>query len=316
MNVYTSPAGLGYNRDSVVTVGTFDGVHRAHRQIIAEVTSRARALNGRSVVITFDPHPKLVVPSTHGPVRLLTTTPEKLGILQGLAVDSVLLINFTWDFSRITSREFYRTYVVEAVGVREVVVGYDHMFGRDREAGVDELKEMSRELGFAVTTVDQFRVHGQVVSSTQIRRALATGDVARAAEYLGTEYTLTGRVVHGDGRGSNIGFPTANIAPASPEKVIPAHGVYVVRVRAGGTDYHGMMNIGVRPTLTDGTTTSLEAHLFGFSGTLYGTEISVSFLARVRDEQKFPSVGELIRQLERDRETALRIIDERVRIPS
>ncbi len=313
MIVVRTPSATARNQNSVVTVGTFDGVHVAHREIIRDVVQRARTREGRSVVVTFDPHPKEVVASVKGPVRLLTTLDERIAVLEALGVDLLVVIPFTKEFSRLGSREFYRTYVVEGIGVSEVVVGYDHMFGRDREAGIDELVHMGKEFDFSVFAVHQVMMDGQPVSSTRIRNALAAGDVDHAAGMLGAPYSMTGDVVTGDRRGATIGFPTANIRPLDPRKVVPGRGVYLVSVRIGSETRFGMLNIGVRPTVTDGSTETIEVHILDFSGELYGARLSVSFLRKLREERKFGSVGELKDQLQRDREASRVFVAELIR---
>jgi len=309
MKVVREPENGGTERRAVVTVGTFDGVHRAHREILREVRERAAARGGRSVVVTFDPHPKEVVDSTRGPVQLLTTAEERLEALQEAGIDLVFLLAFTREFSRQSAREFYTRHVVAPLGAAEVVVGYDHMFGRDRTAGIDELAAMGREMGFAVHAVPPFRVDGEIVSSTLVRRAVEAGDVERAARLLGAPYMLRGTVVAGDGRGRTIGWPTANLAPSSPRKLLPGNGVYLVRAEGEGVTRHGMANVGVRPTVGEGLARGVEAHLFDLDRDLYGAVLTVAFLGRLRDERRFGSLDELKSQLARDREQAQALLD-------
>ena len=211
MKVIRSLAEARKERNSVVTVGTFDGVHCAHREIIRALTRRAREQQGRSVVITFDPHPKEVVSSAKGSVELLTTIEERVALLEALGVDLLLVIKFTFEFSRISAETFYKDYIVNGVGASEVVVGYDHMFGRDRQGTVSELEEMGRLYGFSLVTVPPYQVDGEVVSSTRIRKALTAGEIERANAMLGRAYCVQGRVVEGDRRGATLGFPTANV---------------------------------------------------------------------------------------------------------
>ncbi len=311
MRIVRELSGVVRDKNSVATVGTFDGVHRAHQEIIREVVNRARMREGRSVVITFDPHPKEVVSSTKGgEVRLLSTMEERIALFENLKIDLLFSIPFTLEFSRLGSHEFYGRYVVNGVGVSEVVVGYDHMFGRDREAGIGELVKIGQEFDFSVFAVHPYTVEGETVSSTRIRRALAFGDLPRAEKMLGYPYRLSGRVVRGDGRGKTIGFPTANISPDSLRKIVPARGVYVVAAEVRGRRQYGMMNIGVRPTVTAGVAETLEVHLFDFSEELYGDTVIVTFLRRLRDERRFAGVEELVRQLGRDREDSLRVLAE------
>lgn len=294
--------------NSVVTVGTFDGVHLAHREIILETVRRARERGGRSVVVTFDPHPKEVVVSPRGPVKLLSTIEERISVIGGLQVDVLVILHFTFAFSRIGSGEFYGDFIVRGTGVSEVIVGYDHMFGRDREAGIDDLTTIGAQYGFSVVSIPPFTVGGETVSSTKIREALLAGHVGRASDFLGRPYAFTGDVVRGDGRGTAIGFPTANVVPRSPSKIVPARGVYAVRAQVAGEDLPGMMNIGRRPTVTDGTTETIEAHLFGVTRPLYGEAITIEVHRRLRDEQKFGSAEDLAAQLARDREDARRAL--------
>lgn len=293
----------GRDAGSVVTVGTFDGVHLAHAEIIREVVSRAKMREGRSVVVTFDPHPKQVVGPPPGPVELLSTIGERVELIGMLGVDILLVLEFTYAFSRISPEDFYRTYIIDGTGVDEVIVGYDHMFGRDRTAGIDELLKMGKASGFSVFAVHPFTVEGETVSSTRIRQALAAGDVDRAAKFLGRPYSFSGTVVRGDGRGTTIGFPTANIRPQA-SKIVPAHGVYAVGVRVGNEQRYGMMNIGFRPTVSTVPAETREVHLFDFDRDIYGEQVAVSFLRRLRDEKKFDSLSDLVEQLGRDREEA------------
>jgi riboflavin kinase/FMN adenylyltransferase len=290
----------------VVTVGTFDGVHLAHREIIRDVVNRANMKEGRSVVVTFDPHPRDVVAKSKTPVPLLTTVEERIEQIGGMNVDVLLMLEFTFAFSRLSSREFYRDYIVQGTGVDEVVVGYDHMFGRDREAGIEELVQMGKEFGFSVFAVHPVTVRGETVSSTRIREALMAGDVAGAAQFLGRPYALAGKVAKGDGRGKTIGFPTANLVPVSPQKVVPARGVYAVAAEVKGEHRYGMTNIGTRPTVSSGQSTMIEVHLFDYDRDIYGETVNIAFLRRLRDEKKFGSLEELTAQLHRDRDEARR----------
>jgi len=290
---------IGFQSDTVVTVGTFDGVHAGHRAIIREVTGRARTKNCRSVVVTFDPHPRTVV--GRGPARLLSTLEERLHLIEELEVDATLVLEFTYAFSRQSPREFYEKYLIRGTGMKEVIIGHDHMFGRDRVAGTQELQQLGGEFGFATTVVAPVKIDGDTVSSSRIRELLLEGNVDRAERLLQRPYDLTGIVVHGDGRGAQIGFPTANIAVDNQEKLIPANGVYLVSVDCNNNRLYGMLNIGVRPTFGAGSESTIEVHVLEFNGDLYEKKIGVQFLKRLRPEKKFESVGALIHQLENDR---------------
>jgi riboflavin kinase/FMN adenylyltransferase len=305
MHVARSLNDVTRNGESVVTVGTFDGVHLGHRSIIDELTRHAQANAGRSIVITFEPHPREVV--GRGPVKLLTTPEERLRLLSDLGVDITLILEFTYEFSRLSSREFYQHFVVNGVGASDVVLGYDHMFGRNREAGIQEVIQMGKEYGFRAHSVPPTKIDGETVSSTVIRSQLLAGDVQRAAQLLGRPYSMEGRVVRGSGRGAELGFPTANIQPTFEKKLVPADGVYVVSAKVGGTTRYGMTNIGHRPTFGEGERT-IEVHTFDFDGNLYGEVLELHFLRRLRAEQRFESQTELVEQLRRDREESLKFI--------
>ena len=301
MIVARSLGELNNERNSVVTVGTFDGVHRAHQEIVREVVHRARMKEGRSVVVTFDPHPKEVVGKFKEPIQLLTTIEERVELLASQNVDILLVLEFTLAFSQQSSREFYERYLVQGTGVSEVVVGYDHMFGRNREGSIEELIQLGQQFDFSVFAIHPYTVHGEVVSSTQVRRAIAEGNVERAKAFLGRDYSLRGTVVKGDERGRTIGYPTANILPESRKKMIPENGVYLVGATLEGVNYFGMMNIGVRPTVSDSNLRTVEVHLLDFSETIYGKNLTVTFLKKLRNEQKFSSLQELVAKLDRDK---------------
>lgn len=284
---------------AVVTVGTFDGVHVGHQALLAYVRERATAQAGRSVAVSFDPHPREVV---HGePVPLLTTVDERAEAFEALGLDRFVVLPFTKDFAALSPEAFVRDVLVKHVGLREIVIGYDHGFGRGRSGDAELLEQLGAELGFATDIVPPQLVARHVVSSSEVRRLLTeAGDAERAAEMLGRPYALTGRVVEGDRRGRTIGYPTANLAVDHPRKVVPCEGVYAVGVRLpDGARRGGMLNIGRRPTF-GGEERRIEVHLFDFRGDLYGQPLRVEFVARIRDERRFESVEALTEQLSRD----------------
>ena len=288
----------GYPRDvrAAITVGTFDGVHAGHEAIIRDVVRRAGARGGPGVVVTFDPHPREVV--TGEPVALLSTLDERAACCEALGVERFVVVPFTADLASWSAERFAREVLFEQVGFGEIVVGHDHGFGRGREGGVDLLRALGDELGFAVDETPPLAVGGVVVSSSEVRRQLAAGDVAGAAALLGRPYAVEGKVVRGDQRGRLLGYPTANVA-APARKIVPANGVYAVRAEVGGERFGGVMNVGTRPTF-DGEGVRLEAHLFGFEGDLYGQVLRVEFVERIRDEQRFSGVDALRVQLAED----------------
>lgn len=297
------------NTNSVITVGTFDGVHAGHRVLMDTVRRKAEERDARSVIVTFDPHPREIINPGDAGIKLLTTLPERREILEELGIDVLLVIPFDRDFSLLTAQEFVRGIIYEKVGVSEFVIGYDHHFGRDREGTIETVERLGKTLGFKAHVVSRQEVGDHTVSSTAIRKAISEeGNMRRAAEMLQRPYRLSGTVVHGDKRGKKIGFPTANITPLDPRKIIPQKGVYTVQVRLGDQKLNGMMNIGERPTF-DGEGQTLEVNLFDFDSTIYGKTMQVLFIERIRGEQKFDGVVELVSQLKDDKQKSLQILE-------
>ncbi|HKK44480.1 MAG TPA: bifunctional riboflavin kinase/FAD synthetase [Balneolaceae bacterium] len=286
--------------NSVVTVGTFDGVHAGHRAIMDAVVRKAQEHDARSVIVTFDPHPRDIISPGDAGIKLLTTLQERAEILNELGIDTMVVIPFDRDFSLLTSEEFIRDIIHQKIGVKEFVIGYDHHFGRNREGTIETVERLGKELGFDSYVVSKREVGDKTVSSTAIRNAISEdGNVEQAAEFLQRPYRLNGLVIHGDKRGKEIGFPTANIKPEQSNKIIPKDGVYAVKVRINGDWYKGMMNIGTRPTF-DGKVRTLEVNLFDFDHDIYGKEVQVRFFNRIRDEKKFDGIEALIDQLKQD----------------
>jgi riboflavin kinase/FMN adenylyltransferase len=286
---------------AVVTVGTFDGVHRGHQRVLAEVVGRARERGLESVLVLCDPHPLEVVNPAAAP-KLLTLPEEKRELLAGTGLDRVVVLPFTREVAQQSPEEFIGRLRAEHA-LKLLVIGYDHAFGRGRAGDEALVRRLGAAAGFDVAVVDAVREDGQPVSSTIIRAAVAHGDLAGAARWLGRPYGLLGRVVPGAGRGRTIGVPTINLAPPDARKLLPPDGVYAVSVWWRGTRYGGMMNQGPRPTFAEQGRT-LEAHLFDFAGELYGEAVRVEWIERLRDVQAFPSREALVAQLERDRQAA------------
>lgn len=294
--------------NSVVTVGTFDGVHAGHRVLIQKVVDTARRRNARSVIVTFDPHPREIINPGASGIRLLSTLSERCELLADIGIDEMVVIPFDRDFSLMDSETFLENVIWARIGVSEFIIGYDHQFGRDRSGTIETVQRVGERIGFDVSVVSRQEVGDRTVSSTTIRRALQdAGDVRLASRLLGRDYRLNGTVVHGDSRGKTIGFPTANIQPEDVRKVIPKRGVYAVMVRIEGMYYSGMMNIGVRPTFR-GEEERLEVHLFNFDKEIYGIRLQVRFVERVRDEISFSAVEQLKKQLYQDRAECKRIL--------
>jgi riboflavin kinase/FMN adenylyltransferase len=292
---------LTRNPRSIVTIGTYDGVHLGHRRIISELTGKAKRESLRSVVITFEPHPQEVVGKFPKPIQTLTTTAEKAELLEELGVDVMIVIEFTKTFSETPPEVFVENFLVGTVGLAEIVIGYDHGFGKDRKGTIETLSRLSALHGFAVDIVNEQRLGSHHISSTEVRRLLESGNVAEAAKLLGTPYGFSGTVVHGSHLGHTIGFPTANVEPTDKRKLIPKVGVYCVSVLIGTREFGGMMNIGYKPTVNNNHVLTNEVNIFDLNEDLYGKNISIKFLTRVRDERKFSSIDELKAQLESDK---------------
>ncbi len=283
---------------SLVTVGSFDGVHLGHQQILSYLVGRAGRRAAKSVVVSFEPHPREVLEGE--PMPLLTTIEERAELFEGFGLDRFIVLEFTREFSRLSAEDFVRQVLVETIGLQEIIVGYDHGFGRGRRGDTDLLREMGRELGFGVDVVSAHMVDSSAVSSSAVRRRLHAGDVRSAGELLGRSYSLEATVVRGRGRGRTIGFATANLQLRHAQKVVPGLGVYAVRVHAHGRWHGGMMNIGRRPTFEAQDAVHLEVHLFDFDASLYGSLVAVAFVDRVRDEVAFEGPAQLKRQLKAD----------------
>lgn len=287
----------------VVTVGTFDGVHLGHRRIIEDLLAAAARTDAASVVLTFDPHPRTVLRPKHNDLKLLTTIDERADILNGLHLENLVIQPFDLAFSKLSSLAFIRDVLAKKMKIRQLIVGYDHRFGRNREGSFSDLKQLSTQYGFIVEQTPALVINGLEVSSTKIRAALADGDIPEANAMLGYDYCLEGKVSPGDGMGSALGFPTANILTGDPLKLIPRNGVYAVVAEVDGKRHNSMLNIGVRPTLHNKNIRTIEAHIFDFGEKLYSRKIRVHFKKRIRDEKKFRDSRQLVSQLKKDHST-------------
>jgi riboflavin kinase/FMN adenylyltransferase len=285
---------------SVVTIGTFDGVHIGHRKILDRLIEDAKSLGLQSTLLTFFPHPRLVLQQDSG-IKMLNSISEKIEILQSLGLDCLVIQPFTEEFSRLTATEYVRDILVNTMKAKKIIIGYDHRFGRNRTANIQDLIDFGLLYGFEVAEIPAQEIDDVSVSSTKIRNALAEGDLETANHYLGYPYMLSGTVKRGKGLGKTIGFPTANLEPDSEYKLIPAKGVYLVKVNVAGHLAFGMMNIGLNPTV-DGHSLHLEVHVFDLNQNLYDQAIRVHLLERIRDEQKFESIDDLKFQLRLDLE--------------
>lgn len=284
--------------NSVVTIGTFDGVHVGHKKIIKRLVKIADAENLQAIVLTFFPHPRMVVQNDTN-IKMLNTIDEKTKLLEAEGIDHLVVKKFTKEFSRLSAQDYVRDVLVEKLHVKHIIIGYDHHFGRNRTANINDLKAFGEIYDFKVTEISAHEINEVAVSSTKIRSALSDGDLKTANTFLGYNFMLTGTVVNGKGLGKKLDYPTANIKIEEPYKLIPKNGVYVVKAHIEGKTVFGMMNIGTNPTV-DGKNRSIEVHFFDFSKDIYGIQIEIEILERLRDEQKFESLDVLKNQLSKD----------------
>lgn len=308
MQVFYGTEKLPLFPHAVLTIGTFDGLHEGHRRILASVVAEAKARGGTSILITFHPHPrKLIQPDQ--PLRLLTSLNERLALIDEAGIDVTVVIPFTSDFAAQSAHDYISGFLLRQFRPEAIIIGYDHRFGQDRAGDISLLRSYAAEREYAVFEIPAQLIDDAAVSSTKIRKALAAGKVAEAAAMLGGAYRLSGKVSRGAQLGRTIGYPTANIIPEDPEKMIPLSGVYAVRVFAeGGFEAKGMMNIGVNPTVSSSHIQKLEVHLFDFSGDLYDRELEIHFVARLRDEQKFSGLEALKAQLAQDEDHSRKLL--------
>ncbi len=316
MQVYKETGNLPAFRNGVITIGTFDGVHTGHRQIIAQLKAEAANIDGETVIITFHPHPRRVVADASKQVQLLNTIEEKTALLAEAGIDHVVICPFTESFSRLTAEEYISDFLIKKFHPHTIVIGYDHRFGQGRQGDYKLLENLREKYGFRLTEIPAHIINESAVSSTKIREALLAGETAIAADLLGYNYFFEGRVIEGNRLGRTLGYPTANLEVTNPEKLVPGNGVYAVQVKlntneataSSKTLFNGMMNIGTRPTVSDNLRPSIEVNLFDFSADLYGQELTVIVMDRLRGEQKFAGIEALKAQLAADREAALAVL--------
>ncbi len=309
MKIYDDISRFEAVNKAFVTLGTFDGIHQGHQAILKKMVHDAKEVGGETVVITFYPHPRLVLHIDSANLKLISHQQKKIERIEEIGIDHLIIIRFTREFSKISSEEFVRDYILKYIQPFRLVVGYDHHFGNNRTGDFKLLYDLGREFHFEVERVPVQDVENIAVSSTKIRKALESGDVKTANKLLGYNYTICGKVVHGNELGRKIGFPTANISTPVEYKIISVSGVFACRVEWNGTCYDGMGNIGYRPTVADGQLT-IEVHIFGFDEMIYDDTICISFIDRIRDEVKFENMEALRHQLLADKETVKRILAE------
>lgn len=301
MKIYRSLEDIPPIPHPVVTTGTFDGMHLGHQKVLQRITEIAKRNNGETLLLTFYPHPRMVLQPTDNDLKLLSTQEEKIELLRQAGLNHLLVIPFTKAFSRLSALEYVRDILVNKIGVKTLVIGYNHHFGRNREGSFEQLQEYAPVYNFEIEEIPAQEIDSLEVSSTKIRNALLEGNVKTACAYLGRNYNLKGSIIKGKQMGRAIGFPTANIEVEDKYKLIPANGVYAVEVSLDNKLYKGMLNIGVRPTFVNDNKISIEVHIFNLNEDIYHKTIFVSFVERIRDEIKFNGVDELKMQLEEDK---------------
>lgn len=291
---------------TVVTIGTFDGVHIGHQKIIKRLIDTGEQEGLKSVILTFFPHPRMVLQTDSG-IKLINTIDERYKILDDLGLDYLLIKEFTKEFSRLTAEDFVKQILVDKLHAKKVIIGYDHRFGRNRNANIGDLKKFGIQYGFDVEEISAQDIDAVAVSSTKVRKALIDGDITKANKYLGHPFMITGTVIKGKGLGRQLDYPTANIMIKEDYKLIPKYGAYIVSSTLEGEDIYGMMNIGMNPTV-NGEKESIEVHFFNFNEDIYNKTIQINLLHRIRNERKFESVSALKEQLKKDKESALAFI--------
>ncbi|CAN5427269.1 bifunctional riboflavin kinase/FAD synthetase [soil metagenome] len=305
--------GLKFDRKSAVTIGTFDGFHLGHQQIIYELIVIKSISGCRTVVVTFDPHPQIVLrnkPQQNSEtIKILSTTDEKLKLFEKAGIDIVCIISFDEQFALTPADIFFENFILKRIGLTDFVIGYDHLFGKNKEGSIETVKMLSEKNSFRVHKVHEYMLDSEIVSSTLIRKFIIAGEIEKANASLKRFYSVTGKVVHGEKRGKAMGYPTANIEVGDKHKLIPAAGIYAVRCEIRNEKHYGMMSVGTNPTFNDSNRQSLEVNIFDLNKDIYDEEITVEFIEYIRNEEKFDSVEELVKKIHTDKEKTLSIIN-------
>lgn len=304
MEQHTNANTFSGSKNTVVTIGTFDGVHIGHQKIVNRLVNHAEL---DSVILTFFPHPRMVLQQDNT-IKLLHTIEEKTSVLEQLGLDHLVIHPFTKEFSRLTAQQFVEDILVNQLKAKKIIIGYDHRFGRNRTADISTLKDFGEQYGFVVEEITKQDVDDVAVSSTKIRTALQKGQIEKANAFLGQPYMLTGTIVRGKGIGKTLGYPTANIQIEEAYKLIPKNGVYIVKTNFKGITYFGMMNIGTNPTV-GGKSQTIETYFFNMDTDLYGSKMTIQMLKRIRDEKKFASVDQLIEAMQNDEKISINYIE-------
>jgi riboflavin kinase/FMN adenylyltransferase len=309
MNIFRNIDEIKFDKQTVLTLGTFDGIHLGHQQIIKRVIECSEENKLRNLIITFHPHPRKVI-NPEMQLKLLTTNEEQINILEKLGVQNLIIINFTKEFSQLTPDEFIKNYLVDKIGLSRIVIGYDHHFGKGRGGDVEFLLAAGKKYDFEILQIQPFIIDDEPVSSTKIRAALEAGDINKVNKMLGRYYSFSGVVVEGDKRGRELGYPTANIKLSDEDKMLPQIGIYAVLVEIDGIEHKALLSIGKRPTFYNDGKVVPEVYIYDFNNDIYGKEIKVNLIQKLRGEEKFNSAEELIRQMNIDKENGLKVLNQ------
>ena len=307
MRIFDNLKSYSSEKESVLTIGTFDGIHIGHNKILKTLVEESKKNKLSSLIITFFPHPRMILQKSNE-IKMIDTMDEKIHLLEKAGIDNLIIHPFDHNFSKIRAKDFVEDILVNKLKIKQIIIGYDHRFGKDREASVEDLKKFGLDYMFNVNEIPAQEIDSIAISSTKIREAILTGEIKKCNEFLGRNFMLTGKVVYGEGLGKKMNFPTANIRIKENYKIIPKNGVYLVKTTLNSNIYFGMMNIGVRPTV-GGKNKSLEIHFFNFKDNIYNKTVSIEIISKIRDEEKFSSIDELKIQLKKDEEFCLRIIN-------
>lgn len=309
MKVYRFLDDLPRFRNPVLTIGTFDGVHEGHQQIIGRINAMAREMDGESILLTFHPHPRLVLNPNDTSLQLINTLQEKIDLLDHYGIHEMIIATFSKAFAQTSPRDYIKHFLVDKIQPKVIVIGYDHHFGKDRAGNIETLRQYAGAFGYRVEEIEKHIVEDVGVSSTKIREAISAGQITQANHLLGHPFRLTGRVIKGHQIGNQLGYPTANLFVEDKHKIIPGVGIYASRVRVGEQWYKGMLYIGYRPTFS-GKEKAIEVNLFDFNGNLYGDELTLDIVAEIRGDKRFDTPEELAAQMAADKEATLRILDQ------
>ena len=307
MKIYRNIDDYDQEKGAVVTIGTFDGLHHGHQEILKKVINSSIEKKLSSVVLTFFPHPRTIL-NKYNNIRMIDTLDEKINQLDKIGIDSLIIQPFDKSFSLLTADQYIKDFLVEKLKLKHIIIGYDHRFGKGREASVVDLKSYSKEYNFTVEEIEAQEIETIKISSSKIRNSINEGDLETTKKYLGRNFKLTGKIIKGDGLGKKINYPTANIFIKEKYKIIPKDGVYFIRTLIKNKSFNGMMNIGHRPTIGSNDK-SIEVHLFNFNQDIYNKEISIDIILKIRDEKKFSSIEALKQQLKKDENYCLKLIN-------